>query len=143
MDTEHSSSLCILKATLTYFVIVFVAGFLLGVVRVLLVVPKLGVRSAELIEMPLMLLITIASAKFIVRWFAIQSIRDRLTTGFFALFLMIAAEFVLVLRVRGLTLPQYFEERDPVSGTLYYVVLILFGLMPWLIAHKKNVNGLS
>jgi hypothetical protein len=143
MDTEHSSSLCILKATLTYFVIVFVAGFLLGVVRVLLVGPKLGVRSAELIEMPLMLLITIASATFIVRWFAIQSIRDRLTTGFFGLFLMITAEFLLVLRVRGLTLPQYFEERDPVSGTLYYVVLILFGLMPWLIAHKKNVNGLS
>jgi hypothetical protein len=56
---------------------------------------------------------------------------------------MIAAEFVLVLRVRDLTLAQYFEERDPVSGTLYYVVLILFGLMPWLIAHKKNVNGLS
>jgi hypothetical protein len=45
----------ILKAGICYFVIVFVAGFILGPIRILLIVPRLGERAAELMEAPLML----------------------------------------------------------------------------------------
>ena len=44
-----------LKAALLYFLTVFGAGFLLGPIRIFLLVPKIGVRAAELIEMPIML----------------------------------------------------------------------------------------
>jgi hypothetical protein len=37
------------KAACLYFGLVFAAGFALGVIRVLLLVPRLGVRTAELI----------------------------------------------------------------------------------------------
>ena len=43
------------KAALLYFLNVFGAGFLLGPIRIFLLVPKIGVRAAELIEMPIML----------------------------------------------------------------------------------------
>jgi hypothetical protein len=45
----------ILKAGLIYFAIVFGAGFVLGTIRTLWVVPRLGTRMAELMETPIML----------------------------------------------------------------------------------------
>ena len=55
------------KFGLLYFTLVFVAGFILGTTRVLLLVPQVGERNAELIEMPLMLVVIYFSARFIVR----------------------------------------------------------------------------
>jgi hypothetical protein len=40
----------ILKAAVAYFAIVFGAGFVLGPIRILLVVPLVGERVAELLE---------------------------------------------------------------------------------------------
>jgi hypothetical protein len=49
----------ILKAGGLYFALVFGAGFVLGTIRTLLVVPRVGTRRAELMEMPIMLLVTV------------------------------------------------------------------------------------
>ena len=59
--------LIIVKFGLLYFTLVFVAGFILGGIRVLFVVPQIGERYAELIEMPLMLVVIFFSARFVVR----------------------------------------------------------------------------
>jgi len=53
---------------------------------------------------------------------------------------MIAFEFTLVLWIRGLTLSEYFRERDPVTGFVYYLMLVVFAAMPFLMAHKENVS---
>jgi hypothetical protein len=50
----------ILKAGILYFALVFGAGFVLGTIRVLLVMPRFGARMAELMEAPVMLVVTIA-----------------------------------------------------------------------------------
>ena len=50
-----------------YFGLVFGVGFILGVVRVLVVEPHLGERWAELAEAPLMLTAIILSARLVVR----------------------------------------------------------------------------
>ena len=50
------------KAGLLYFKLVFGAGFALGTVRALWVIPRVGARRAELMEMPIMLAVTIAAA---------------------------------------------------------------------------------
>jgi hypothetical protein len=60
-----------LKAGVLYFAFVFGAGFVLATVRTLWVVPRIGERNAELIEMPVMLTMTIAAARWIVLRFAI------------------------------------------------------------------------
>lgn len=52
-----------IKAGIYYFVLVFGAGFVLGTICVLWVVPKFGTRTAELLEMPLMLAVIILAAR--------------------------------------------------------------------------------
>jgi hypothetical protein len=61
---------------------------------------------------------------------------DRLVMGGVALVLTLAAEFGLVLQLRGLSLQEYFASRDPVSGTAYYLMLGVFALMP-LLVHRR------
>ena len=56
----------ILKAGMLYFALVFGAGFVLGTIRTLLVVPRVGTRMAELMEMPIMLVVTIVVSRWVV-----------------------------------------------------------------------------
>ena len=55
-----------IKAGLAYFALVFGAGFVLGSIRVPFLVPRFGERVAELIEMPIMFVVILVSARFIV-----------------------------------------------------------------------------
>jgi len=76
----------VLTASSLYFALVFGAGFVLGVVRTLFVAPHVGTRSAELMEMPVMLLVTVAAARWtVVRLAVSSSILARLGTGCIAL----------------------------------------------------------
>ncbi|HET7210060.1 MAG TPA: hypothetical protein VFI95_26035 [Terriglobales bacterium] len=84
----------ILKAGVLYFACVFGVGFLLGTVRTLWVVPRLATRLAELMEAPLMLVVTIVAARWIVRHFAIPYVPlARLGMGGIGLSLLLVAEF--------------------------------------------------
>ena len=124
----------ILKAGPLYFALVFGAGFVLGAVRTLWVVPRLGVRKAELLEAPFMLLVTFLAARWIVVRLALPPVAGtRLGTGVLALALMLAAEFGLLLRIRGLTIRDYLASRDRVSSAVYYVLLGVFAIMPLLV----------
>jgi hypothetical protein len=73
-----------LKAGVLYFVQVFGAGFVLGAIRVLWIVRRLGARAAELQSTPM---------------------------GSIALSLKLIAEFTLVPWRRGLSIGQYFATR--------------------------------
>jgi len=127
----------ILKPGLLYFAVVFGAGLTLGPVRIIWVVPRLGTRWAELMEMPIMLAVTVLAARWIISRFAVAPTPAvRLGMGFFALVLMLVAEFALVTRLRGISISEYLATRDPASGTAYYVTLIVFASMPLLVARK-------
>lgn len=126
-----------IRAALLYFAVVFGVGFVLGVIRVLLVVPRIGARAAELLEAPIMASAAIVAARWIVRRMDVAAApRARLTMGFGALLLMLAAEFGLVLRFRGITFAEYLATRDPVAGTAYYLALLFFALAPLLVARR-------
>ena len=127
----------ILKAGLLYFALVFGAGFVLGVLRVMWVVPRFGTRMAELMETPIMLVVTILAARWIVRRLAMEPKPScRLGMGCVGLGLMLIAEFTLVLWLRGLSISEYLASPDPVSGTVYYVMLGVFCIMPLLVAPR-------
>jgi hypothetical protein len=129
----------ILKAGVLYFALVFGAGFVLGTIRTLWIVPRVGARMAELMETPIMLVITIFAARWTVRRLVVPSTPPaRLGMGFVALGLLLVAEFTLVLWLRGLTIREYFASRDPVAGTVYYVMLAVFAVMPLLVARRGD-----
>ncbi|MBI3934825.1 MAG: hypothetical protein HY316_09030 [Acidobacteria bacterium] len=122
------------KASVLYFALVFAAGFAFGTIRVLLVVSRLGERTAELMEAPAMIAISYFAARWVVRRFALPPAPvKRLAVGLIALALMLAFEFGFVLPLRGLTIAEYFATRDPVSGTVYCISLALFALFPLLV----------
>jgi len=83
----------VVKAGALYFVAVFAVGFVLGAIRTLWVVPRVGTRAAELIEMPIMLAVTIVAARWTVQRLSMPLVWSaRLEMGCVALVLMLIAE---------------------------------------------------
>jgi hypothetical protein len=127
----------IVKAGVLYFTLVFGAGFVLGTIRTLWMVPRLGTRMSELMETPIMLVISIVAARWTVLRLAVPSVPSvRLVMGGIALVLMLVAEFGFVLWLRDMSIRDYLATRDPVSGTVYYVMLGVFAIMPLLVARR-------
>jgi hypothetical protein len=123
------------KAGAAYFALVFGAGFVLGAIRVPFLVPRVGERIAELIETPFMLVVVVLAARLIARRFALPVHASiRLGVGAVALALLIVAEFVLIMSIRAESVGEYIASRDPVSGTVFLLMLALFALMPLLLA---------
>lgn len=128
-----------IKAGIAYFGLVFAAGFAMGTVRVLFLVPRLGERLAELLEMPFMLVATWWAARFIVGHFALAgAVTVRLTTGLAGLALLLAAEILLAAVLQDRSLGDYIASRDPVSGTVYLAMLGLFAAMPMILARRTS-----
>jgi hypothetical protein len=126
------------KASLMYFAIVLGAGFLLGMVRVPLLVPRLGERYAELLEMPVMFVVIVLAARHVVGRFRLAPAPWlRLQVGFAALALSVAAELLLAVLLQPQSVAQYLAGRDPVSGTVYLLLLLVFALMPALLARVR------
>ncbi len=64
---------------------VFGIGFVLGAIRVLWIIPKIGVRTAELTEMIPMFVAILLSARWINQHFAdVEHFSTRLKIGFLA-----------------------------------------------------------
>lgn len=128
-----------IKAGITYFALVLGAGFALGMIRVPFLVPRLGERVAELIEMPFMFVAIVVSARFIIRRFSLPAnVLARLGAGFLALGLLVAAEVLLAVSLQDRTLGEYVASRDPVSGIVYLAMLALFAVMPLVLARVTS-----
>ncbi|MBL8429083.1 MAG: hypothetical protein JNJ95_04220 [Dechloromonas sp.] len=128
-----------IKAGTSYFALAFGAGFVMGMIRVPFLVPRLGERIAELIEMPFMLVVIVLAARFVIRRFALPA-RSlvRLGTGLIALGLLVAAELLLAVALQDRSLGDYIASRDPLSGSVYLAMLILFALMPLILLRRPS-----
>jgi len=128
-----------IKAGLLYLALVFGAGFVLGAIRVTFLVPRLGMRTAELIEMPLMFVVIVLAARFVVQRFALPPAAfARLAVGSIALAVLVGAELSLVAVIQHQSLAEYISSRDPVSGGVYLAMLVLFALMPLILARRRS-----
>ena len=98
-------------------------------IRVPFLVPRLGERYAELLEMPFMFVAIVLAARHVVRRFDLPArLPLRLQVGFVALALSVVAELLLATVLQGRSLPEFIASRDPVSGSVYLVMLMLFAL---------------
>jgi hypothetical protein len=136
-DSPRAAPATVGVAALDYVARVFGAGFVLGIVRELWVKPRVGVRAAELLELPLMLMAVVLAARAIDRrWLAASGARTRQAVGLSALVLLLAAEVGLGMALRGLSVRDALLAKDPVSGTAYYISLVIFALMPWYLVRQ-------
>jgi hypothetical protein len=128
----------VVRAGLLYFALTFGAGFLLGPIRILLIEPRVGVRAAELLEIPVMIGVTLLAARWVTARLAVPpATGPRLGMGLLAAGLLLVAEFTLVLSLRGLTLEDYFASRDPISGSAYFASVLLLALLPLLVNRPR------
>ena len=118
-----------LRAAFHYFLLVFGAGFLLGSLRVSLLTPRVGERNAELCEFPLMLAVLLLASRFIVRRHRLRT-GEHLACGALAAGLLFGFEVFLVAPLRGLSARQAIFDRDPLTGSIYYALQLLFALLP-------------
>jgi hypothetical protein len=131
-----------LQAGLAYFGLVFGTGFVLGVFRVPFLVPRLGERWAELAEMPVMAIVIVVAARWIVRRFSLVDAGARCRiTGAVALLSMLTAELLLAVVIAGRSVASYLAGRDPVSGGVYVVMLVAFAAMPCLLVRRSTPRG--
>jgi hypothetical protein len=126
------SSALVLRAGASYFALVFGAGFLLGSVRVPLLVPRLGERAAELLETPVMLVVIFVASRYVVRRFGLTA-ETSIFVGLLALALLAGAELVL-----SAAMGRSVLDRDPVSGSVFVASLLLYAALPWLHARRTR-----
>jgi hypothetical protein len=89
--------------------------------------------------MPVMLVVIVIAAKYVVTRFELPGeTAARLQVGFCALALSIAAELLLAAALQTQSIAQYIAGRDPVSGTVYLVLLLVFALMPALLLRVRR-----
>ncbi len=130
------------KPAAAYFTIVFGIGFALGAFRVLWLAPRVGSRTAELLETPLILLATVLAARWVCRRFVGEGRPSRsLAIGLLALGFLLAAELWVGVGLRGLTPLGVVVNRDPVSGTAYYASLAIFASAPWLWSRRSRESA--
>lgn len=128
-----------LRIAIGYAITVFGAGFVLGSIRVLFVVPRTGARAAELLELPLMISVCFLAAGWVTRRLGTDApLGPRLAVGFAALALLLAAEAVTGVVVRGLSVRDALISPDPISGSLYYFSLALFAVLPALRGRRRD-----
>ena len=136
----------IIRPALVYFALVLGTGFVLGMFRVPILVPRIGERWAELAEMPVMATVIFVAAGYILRRFPEIALPGRsLVVGFLALALSVSAELGLAVVLQDKTLAEFIISRDKISGSVYIVLLLVFAIMPRLrlpshdsAAHKRD-----
>ena len=89
--------------------------------------------------MPFMFVIMVFAARFIVKRFALPTAAPlRLGVGIVALALLLIAEILLNVALQSQTLGAYIASRDPVSGSVYLAMLVLFAVMPLILARVQQ-----
>ena len=122
-----------IRAALVYYAIVLGTGFVLGMFRVQILVPRIGERWAELSEMPIMAAVIFLAAGYVLRHFPeICSAGRSLAAGFLALAFSVAAELGLAVVIQNQTLAEFTRSRDKISGSVYIGLLLVFAVMPRL-----------
>ncbi len=121
----------IASAAIVYWAMVFALGFVLGTVRVLWVIPLVGLIPATLLELPIILAASWLAAGWLVRRFGIAGGGEALAVGALAFAILMAAECALAGVLTGQTPAQWLADLRQPHALLGLAGQVVFALMPW------------
>src|SRR5215212_5117120 len=123
----------IISGAALYFVLVMIAGFALGTLRELVLVPALGRALGEPLEAPLMFAAIVASAWLATAWCRVPAdLGARIAIGSLALALVLIAERALSPLVRG-SAEAWFDSFTPFTLALSVALWAAQALVPLLV----------
>ena len=127
-----------IRAGVLYFVAVFGIGFLLGTVRILVLIPRLGELVSTFIELPIILSVAWLVSDFLTHRFNVPSEwRVRLSMGIIAFGLLMAAELGLSVWLFGSTVEGYFAAYQSLPKIIGLAGQAAFALIPLLQTGKR------
>jgi hypothetical protein len=116
---------------LAYFAVVFAAGFVLGALRVFLLIPWVGEFAAVLIELPVILLVAWVACGRLVEAFDVPSqLAPRLVMGGVAFLTLMGAELGLSVLAFGRTVADHLAQYHEAHALLGLAGQVVFGLFP-------------
>jgi hypothetical protein len=121
----------ILRAASRYFALVFVVAFALGVVRTLLLAPRMGPFRAVAIEVPIILAVSWVVAGWVLRRLPLPSPGARLAMGAVAFAFLMVAELALTVALGG-TPCGFVAGMASAAGALGLAGQIGFAIVPAL-----------
>lgn len=123
-------------AAAAYWAAVFALGFILGTVRVLWLVPLVGLLPATALELPVMLAASWWAAGWLMQRFGIAQPGEALAMGLLAFMLLLAAEAMLATFLSGQNPAQWLAGLREPHALLGLAGQAVFALMPWWRARR-------
>ncbi len=122
-----------------YFLAVFAIGFLLGTIRILVLIPRLGELVSTFIELPILLSAAWLISDFLTTRFNVPSQWwVRLSMGIVAFGILMAAELGLAVWLFGSTVQEHFAAYQSLPKTIGLVGQVVFALIPLLQMGKSE-----
>ncbi len=119
-------------SALVYVAAVFAAAFVLGTLRVLLVVPRLGELAAVALELPVVLCLSWLVAGRVLRRWPLTGRGQRLAMGGLAFVCLMALELFLATHLFGRPLDGVLAAMNTLPGLVGLAGQIGFALVPAL-----------
>lgn len=127
----------VLTAAASYFTAVFAVGFVLGVLRTLVVAPLLGDMAAVALELPLILACAwVVCGGVLRRWPLTPA--AALAMGGVAFTLLMAAEALLSTQLAGRSLAAHWALYAEPAHRLGLAGQGMFAAMPWVRARRAR-----
>lgn len=126
----------IASAAIAYWAVVFALGFVLGTIRVMWIIPLVGLLPATALELPVILLASWLVANWVLHTFSIVLPSEALAMGALAFALLMASECVLAVVLMGQSPVDWIAGLLQPHALLGLAGQLVFALMPWLIAQR-------
>ncbi|MDN3566769.1 hypothetical protein QWZ14_20530 [Paeniroseomonas aquatica] len=122
---------------LLYFLAVFAVAFAMGVARVLVVAPRIGPTAAVLLEVPMILVVSWAVARRILRH-RVLTLPQRATMGATAFALTMASEIALAGVLRGQGVMDWAAATATPLGLVGLAGQVAFAALPMVLGRRAT-----
>ncbi len=117
---------------------------MLGVLRTVFARSRYGVRIAELIEAPFMLITILCVGRWLTKRFQRSVTQGQfLIVGLMATSLVLLADLAVGVGLRGMSPWEVFTGKDAVTGPVYFGLLTVFALTPWAISRWRSPKAID